>query len=51
MATRGCRRVTPCGPAVRKSEIKPGSWLEKEIEYLINEKGYRWLNQWSLAKP
>jgi hypothetical protein len=23
----------------------------KEINYLINQKGYRWINQWSLKKP
>ncbi|MBN1852516.1 MAG: hypothetical protein JW829_07315 [Pirellulales bacterium] len=34
-----------------KTKIRPDSYLAKEIQYLINEKGYRWINQWSLGKP
>jgi len=34
-----------------KKEIRRGSALEHEVEYLTREKGYRWVNQWSLKKP
>jgi len=34
-----------------KTKIRPGSYLADEIQYLIKEKGYRWINQWSLGKP
>ena len=37
--------------SVPKSQIKPGSWLAEEVEYLLKDKGYRWVNQWVLAKP
>ena len=33
-----------------KGQIREGSFLVKEIEYLINKKGYRWINQWALGK-
>jgi hypothetical protein len=36
--------------SIEKSKINPGSYLETEIEYLIEQKGYRWINQWSLKK-
>jgi hypothetical protein len=32
-----------------KSQIREGSYLAKEIKYLIS-KGYRWINQWTLGK-
>jgi hypothetical protein len=32
-----------------KGRIRPGSALEREVEYLTKKKGYRWLNQWSLG--
>ena len=31
-----------------KQQIRPGSWLEKETKYLIETKGYVWVNQWTL---
>ena len=31
-----------------KSEIRRGSALADEIQYLTGEKGYQWINQWSL---
>jgi hypothetical protein len=31
-----------------KSQIREGSSLADEVEYLIKEKGYRWINQWTL---
>ena len=34
-----------------KSKVRPDSYLAKEIQYMINEKGFRWINQWSLGKP
>jgi hypothetical protein len=33
-----------------KSKIKPGSWLEREVKYLLEAKGYKWINQWSLRR-
>ncbi len=33
-----------------KTKVRPGSWLDEEIKYLIREKEYVWINQWSL-KP
>ena len=33
-----------------KNKIRPGSWLSDEINYLTTEKGYKWVNQWSLKK-
>ena len=35
---------------VPKNEIRPGSYLEKEIKHLTEKKGYVWQNQWSLVK-
>ena len=32
-----------------KGNIREGSWLAREIEYLIKNKGYRWINQWALG--
>lgn len=31
-----------------KTKIRPGSSLAREVQYLTQEKGYRWVNQWSL---
>ncbi|MDH3713613.1 MAG: RHS repeat-associated core domain-containing protein [Gammaproteobacteria bacterium] len=33
-----------------KTKIRPGSYLEREIQYSVKEKGYRWINQWSLKQ-
>ena len=30
---------------------KSGSYLEREIDYLTTQKGYKWVNQWSLKPP
>jgi hypothetical protein len=35
--------------SVPKQQIRAGSALEGEINYLVNNLGYRWLNQWSLV--
>lgn len=32
-----------------KGTIRAGSWLAREIDYLIKKKGYRWINQWALG--
>ena len=37
--------------ATPRREIRPGSPLAHEIQYLRREKGYRWVNQWSLHPP
>lgn len=34
-----------------KTKIRPGSSLAWEVQYLITEKGYRWINQWSMVAP
>jgi len=34
---------------VPKSKIRPGSYLEREIDCLLKN-GYKWVNQWSLRK-
>jgi RHS repeat-associated protein len=34
--------------SVSKTKIRPGSSLADEVQYLINERGYQWINQWSL---
>jgi hypothetical protein len=34
--------------SVPKTKVRPGSALADEIRYLTREKGYRWVNQWSL---
>lgn len=44
IAARGDRVLL----ATAKKEIRPGSPLAHEIQYLTREKGYRWVNQWSL---
>lgn len=36
--------------SVPKTKIRSGSILSEEIKYLIKEKGYVWINQWSLKK-
>jgi hypothetical protein len=36
--------------SVSKQNIKPGTYLAEEIQYLTKEKGYKWINQWSLVK-
>jgi hypothetical protein len=33
-----------------KGQIREGSYLAREIDYLINVKGYKWINQWALGK-
>lgn len=35
--------------SVPKTEIPPGTYLAREVQYLI-ENGYSWVNQWAL-KP
>ena len=35
--------------SIPKKLIRPNSSLAREVDYLIREKGYRWLNQWSLV--
>jgi RHS repeat-associated protein len=35
--------------SVPKQNIRPGSYLVDEINYLTKEKGYQWINQWSLV--
>jgi hypothetical protein len=34
---------------VSKNNIRPNSYLEKEIDFLLKN-GYQWKNQWSLRK-
>lgn len=34
--------------SVPKQSIRRGSTLADEVMYLVNEKGYKWINQWSL---
>ncbi|HLL66090.1 MAG TPA: RHS repeat-associated core domain-containing protein [Micromonosporaceae bacterium] len=45
-------RVTARGDRVLlslpKNQIRPGSYLEMEVNYLTQERGYGWVNQWSL---
>lgn len=36
--------------SVSKTMIRAKSTLSKEIKYLIEEKGYKWINQWSLKQ-
>ena len=36
--------------SVDKKFIKPNSSLKTEIDYLITQKGYKWVNQWMLKK-
>jgi len=36
--------------SIPKTKIKPGSYLAREISYLVKEKGYKWINQWKLVK-
>ncbi|MEW6102185.1 MAG: SpvB/TcaC N-terminal domain-containing protein [Candidatus Omnitrophota bacterium] len=36
--------------SVSKMMIRAKSTLSKEIKYLIEEKGYKWVNQWSLKQ-
>jgi RHS repeat-associated protein len=37
--------------SVTKTKIRAGSALADEIQYLTTEKGYTWINQWSLRPP
>ena len=37
--------------SIPKTEIIPGSYLAKEMQYLVGEKGYKWVNQWKLIAP
>ena len=34
---------------VPKNKIRPGSYLEREIKYLLDN-DYKWVNQWSMVK-
>ena len=34
--------------SVPKTEISPTSYLAREVQYLVNERGYVWVNQWAL---
>ena len=36
--------------SVSQYDIRPNSSLVKELDYLIKQKGYRWVDEWSLAK-
>jgi hypothetical protein len=36
--------------SIHKKDVKKGSYLAKEIDYLIREKKYYWKNQWTLQK-
>jgi hypothetical protein len=31
-----------------KGDIVPNTWLAREVEYLTQQQGYVWVNQWSL---
>jgi hypothetical protein len=35
--------------SIPKTEIIPGSYLSREIQYLVSARGYRWVNQWKLV--
>ena len=37
--------------SVPKTEIRSGSALADEVKYLTTERGYHWINQWSLRPP
>jgi len=37
--------------SVPKTKIRPGSSLADEVQYLTGDKGYQWINQWSLRPP
>jgi hypothetical protein len=37
-------------PLLDLGSVLAGSYLERELNYLVNEKGYQWVNQWAL-KP
>ena len=34
--------------SIPKSKIQPDTWLAWEVKYLTKERGYVWVNQWSL---
>ena len=34
--------------SVEKSKIRKDSWLKREVDYLTQERGYVWVNQWTL---
>ncbi len=44
VASRGDRILL----SVEKSKIRRNSWLAREVEYLTQQRGYVWVNQWSL---
>jgi hypothetical protein len=50
--TNFLNRVTARGDRILlslpKNQIRPGSYLEMEVNYLVKERGYTWVNQWSL---
>jgi RHS repeat-associated protein len=46
IAARGDRVLL----SVPSYSMKRPSYLEREVDYLVNEKGYQWVNQWAL-KP
>jgi hypothetical protein len=35
--------------SIAKRKIRPGSYLAAEVKYLTKERGYKWVNQWSLV--
>jgi hypothetical protein len=34
-----------------KTKIRPNSWLADEVIYLTKQRGYQWVNQWTLRLP
>jgi RHS repeat-associated protein len=36
--------------SIPKTEIRPDSYLARELAHLVNNKGYKWVNQWKLVK-
>jgi hypothetical protein len=45
VASRGDRVLL----SLPKNQIRPGSYLEREIDHLTRYRGYVWVNQWSLG--
>lgn len=37
--------------SIPKRQIQEGTYLAREIDYLVRVKGYRWINQWALVPP
>lgn len=48
-------RIAASGDTVNlslpKGQITPNSYLAREMDYLTQQKGYTWVNQWSLRPP